>query len=335
MAIAVFGRVGDEDVREVVLKSAAGAQLRLLSWGCVVQSMKLPVGGTLREVTLGFDKMQGYLDNRGHFGALAGRVANRISGASFVLDGVRHTLVPNQDGNITLHGGGSPHGFGVRNWQFVGHDATSATLKLTSPDGEGGFPGALETIAKISLDGLNVIFELEAHTDKPTVVNLAQHSYFNLAGRGDVLDHRLQVEADFHTPTDEQNMTTGEIRHVEGTAFDFRAARPIRYGTPHCGYDGNFALRGQPGSLRRAATLSVDDLALDMWTTEPGMQIYDAPKMNITGGQGIDGRDYGACGGFCMECQHFADAPNKPWFPSIVLRPGETYRQRTEWRFRV
>lgn len=333
MAMVRFGSVGGENVEEITLTDGAGMILKLLTWGASVRSLEVPVAGAPREVTLGFETIEGYLANRGHFGAIAGRVANRIRGASFVLDGVEHRLVANQAGKNTLHGGGAPHAFGERNWQVVAHDAVSATLRLVSPDGDGGFPGNLETLARFGLGGGAVRFEFEARTDRATPVNLAQHSYFNLAGGGDVLDHRLQVEADFHTPTDEENVTTGEIRAVAGTPFDFREARAIRFGDPHRGYDGNFALRGQPGRLRRAATLSVPDLAMQVWTTAPGLQIYDAWRMNIRG-QGIGGRDYGPCGGFCLECQHFADAPNKGWFPSVTLRPGEVYRQHTEWRFK-
>lgn len=334
MSIRNFGRVGDEDIVEVSLANSAGVTLKLLSWGATVRSLEVPAAGVAREVILGFESIDGYLANRAHFGAIAGRVANRISNARFVLDGREYRLIANGLGKHTLHGGGGPYAFGERNWRLAAHDAESATFTLYSPPGDGGFPGGLEVFATYRLEqGLNVSLGIEARTDAATILNLAQHSYFNLAGGGDVLDHQLQIEADFYTPTDAELIPTGEVLKVEGSRFDFRKTRPIRFGAPHVPYDGNFALRGQAGVLRRAATLSVPDLRLDVWTTEPGLQIYDAGGLNVSS-PGIAGRQYAKHAGFCLECQNFPDAPNRSHFPSAVLRPGQVYRQRTEWRFR-
>ena len=334
MAITHFGRIDGEDIAEVALSNGAGMALRLLSWGATLRSLEVPVAGRPREVTLGFDTMGGYDRNRGHFGAIAGRVANRIRDARFTLDGREHRLTPNNLGRHCLHGGGGPFAFGERNWRVVAHDGASATLALNAAPGDGGFPGEVDVFATYRLGaGRDLSLDIEARSDAATVIKLAQHSYFNLAGAGDVLDHRLQIEADFFTPTDSELMPTGEVLGVSGTPLDFRSARSIRNGAPHRGYDNHFVLRGQAGLLRRAATLCVPDLAMDVWTTEPGLQIYDAGGI-AEGTQGIGGRIYGPHAGFCLECQNFPDAPNQPHFPSTILRPGQIYRQRTEWRFR-
>lgn len=333
MAIRQFGETGGEAVVEVTLENAAGMVLKLLNWGATVRSLEVPVAGVLREVTLGFGTMEGYERNRGHFGAIAGRVANRIGNARFDLDGREHRLTLNNLGRHCLHGGGAPFAFGERNWRVVAHDANAATLALTSAPGDGGFPGEVEVFATYRLGaGRALTLEIEARTDAATVINLAQHSYFNLAGEGDVLDHRLQVEADFYTPTDGELIPTGEVLSVTGTLLDFRASRKIRNCAPHRGYDNHFALRGQAGLMRRAASLACPDLAMEVWTTEPGLQIYDAGGI-AKGTAGIGGRVYGPHSGFCLECQNFPDAPNHPHFPSTILRPGQVYRQRTEWRF--
>ena len=335
MTIRGFGQVDGEEVVEVTLANAADVVLKLLSWGATVRSLEVPVAGVRREVTLGFETLEAYLANRGHFGAIAGRFANRIANARFTLDGREHRLIANQGGKHTLHGGGGPFAFGERNWRVVAQDATSATLALASPPGDGGFPGGLDVFATYRLgEGADVSLEIEARTDATTVINLAQHSYFNLNGGGDVLDHQLQVEADFYTPTDADLIPTGEVLAVAGSLYDFRSKRAIRNGAPHAPYDGQFALRGQAGFLRRAATLSVPDLGMEVWTTEPALQIYDAGTLHVTS-PGIGGRRYQTHSGFCLECQNYPDAPNRPHFPSTVLRPGQVYRQRTEWRFRA
>lgn len=335
MSIAQFGKVGETEVVEITLRNGAGMTLKVLNWGATVRSLEVPVAGEAREVTLGFDDMAGYDRNRGHFGAIAGRVANRISNARFLLDGREHRLVANNLGKHCLHGGGGPFAFGERVWRVVGHDPQSVTLALSSAPGDGGFPGEVDVFATYRLGTDRTLgLEIEARSDAATVINLAQHSYFNLAGEGDVLDHRLQIEAHYHTPTDGELIPSGEVLAVAGTPLDFRTARSIRNGEPHRGYDNHFVLRGQAGLLRRAATLSVSDLAMEVWTTEPGLQIYDAGGI-AEGTPGIGGRVYGPHSGFCLECQNFPDAPNQPHFPSAILRPGQVYRQRTEWRFRA
>lgn len=338
MAKQVFGQVDGQDVHEVSLASAGGLSISVIGWGAVLRSLKVPVTGGMREVTLGFETLADYLTLSGHYGAIAGRFANRIGGGRFSLDGHDYQVVRNQGGKHALHGGGKPHAFGVRSWRVTGSDSDSVTLALHSPDGDGGFPGALDVTAKYAAKGMVLSLEMEARTSAPTIVNLAQHSYFNLAGGGDVLDHALQIESDFYTPVDGDLIPTGEVRLVESTPFDFRKTRLLRWsGTGgHTGYDHNFAVRGPRGTLRRMATLTAPagDLSMEVWSTEPAVQLYDSRGLNVQL-PGLSGATYGNHAGLCLEAQNFPDAPNRSHFPSATLRPGEVYRQRTEWRFAV
>lgn len=345
MPLATFGHLDDgTPVREVTIRSAAGAAATIMEWGAVVRDMTVKVGATDRRVVLGFGELTHYLRHSPHFGAIAGRYANRIGGGRFALDGKTYQLRLNQDGKHSLHGGGD--GFGKRPWSILHHDAASVTMALHSPDGDHGYPGALTVLCRYTLaEPATLRVELTATTDAPTIVNLCHHSYFNLDGSSDILDHELEIRANLITPVDDDLIPSGEVASVHGTPFDFRKSRLIRYvngdGSRRW-YDHNWVLRRDhrepsvtPGlDLAHAATLRAPQggLAMQVWTTEPAMQFYDGFKTD-TPVEGLSGAKYGPCAGLCLEPQHVPDSPNLPHFPNTVLRPGEVYRQVTEYRF--
>ncbi|KAA2235210.1 aldose epimerase family protein [Salinarimonas soli] len=336
-----FGRVDGEPVDEVVLTSGSGAVAGVITWGAVLRDLVIPTPRGPRRVVLGLNTLEDYLRHSPHFGAIAGRYANRIRGGRFTLDGVEHELPRNENGRTSLHGGG--HGFGKRPWALVAHDETSATLALRSPDGDAGYPGNLDVTCTYRLAGTTLRIELTATTDRATPVNLCHHSYFNLDGGSTILDHELEIAADLYTPLDADNVPTGEVRSVAGTPYDFRAPRPIRLeeGAQRHRYDDNWLLRrdgaepsGAAGPLAFAGRVrsQAGPLSLEVWTTEPAMQVYDGYKLDLAV-PGLDGERYGPCAGLCLEPQHVPDSPNQPHFPSTILRPGAVYRQVTEYRF--
>lgn len=345
MAISIFGKLADgTPVREVTLRSAAGAEMKVMEWGAVVRDLVVPVKIGPQRVVLGFADLDSYVKHSPHFGAIAGRFANRIGGGRFVLNGKVIQLPLNQDGRHSLHGGGN--GFGKRPWTILHHDAASVTLGLVSPDGDHGYPGALSVTCRYTLaEPVTLRVELTATTDATTIVNLCQHSYFNLDGSADILDHELEVRANLITPVDGDLIPDGSLAHVAGTPFDFRRSRPIRLanadGTRHW-YDHNFVLRRDRCAasategleIAHAATLRSfkSGLGMEVWTSEPALQVYDGFKTN-TPVAGLDGKPYGASAGICLEPQHVPDSPNLPHFPTTVLRPGSVYRQVTEYRF--
>jgi aldose 1-epimerase len=267
--------------------------------------------GRLANVVLGFDTPDAYADNPRYLGAIVGRYANRIAKARFTLDGRTYQLAANNGANH-LHGGAT--GFDKRVWRAAAAaGAASLELRYLSPDGEEGYPGNLDVRVTYSLSERNELsVEYFATTDTPTPINLTQHSYFNLAGGGDVTGHVLQIDAEAMTPVDAELIPTGAIEPVAGTAFDFRA--PTAIGARREGnYDHNFVLQGgvrvvEPKSAR----------TLDVHTTEPGMQLYTGYNR-----------------GLCLETQHFPDSPNQPSFPSTILRPGAAYRSRTVFTFGI
>jgi aldose 1-epimerase len=340
-----FGTCNGLAIHEVTL-TTADAEARIIEYGAVIRDLKVRrLDGTMQRVVLGLDTVDDYIAHAPHFGAVAGRFANRIRHGRFTLDGKAYQLALNQDGRHHLHGGG-PTGFGKQPWRLVHHTATTATLVHTSPDGTNGFPGTLQLTCRYTLTGKTLRMELFAHTDQATIVNFCQHSYFNLDGSADILDHTLAVRANLYLPADADLIVNGALEPVNGTPFDYRVARAVRNPGAdgrHIWCDYSFMLRGdrtEPSvadglRLAHAATLasSRSGLALECWTTEPVLHVYDGFKVNVPV-PGLDGARYAANAGLCLEAQHAPDSPNLPHFPSTVLRPGDLYRQVTEYRFR-
>jgi aldose 1-epimerase len=344
---APFGQTPDgEAVESFTLTNAHGIELRAISYGGIIVSLRAPDrDGRLDDVVLGHDDLAGYLAKPSFFGALVGRYGNRIAGGRFTLDGRTYTLATNNGPNH-LHGG--VRGFDKRVWKaepFERPGTAGLVLTRTSPDGEEGYPGNLAVRVTYTLtDRDEVGFEYFATTDKPTVVNLTQHSYFNLAGDGkrDVLGHELMIDADRFTPVDKTLIPTGVLAAVAGTPFDFRKPATIgaRIGADDeqirngGGYDHNFVLKG--GGDGSTPVIRVFEpttgRTLDIATTEPGVQFYSG---NFLDGSvtGKAGHVYGKRYGFCLETQHFPDSPNHAGFPSTVLRPGKEYRSKTVLKF--
>jgi aldose 1-epimerase len=336
-----FGRFDGEDVHEITLKSEAGATASVITWGAVVRDLVVPSSRGPQRVVLGFEEFEHYPQHSPHFGAIAGRFANRIGHGTFTLDGVRHQVTLNQNdppgpGGVPrhhLHGGA--RGFGKRNWSLVAHGQRFVTLALVSPDGDEGYPGALNVMCTYTLaEPATLRVELAATTSKPTIINLCHHSYFNLDGSADIGDHLLQLDADFRTPTDADLIPTGEITAVAGTAHDFREAKPMRQlaGGERVRFDANWVRRHRGFGRCARVESPVNGLTLETWTTEPAVQFYDGAKMNPPVA-GLGGVRYGGFAGFCLEPQRFPDSPNRPHFTDATLRPGEVYSQITEYRF--
>jgi aldose 1-epimerase len=344
-----FGKTSAGESVELHTLSRPGAPtVAITNLGGYVVSMLAPDRtGRSADVTLGYAGLPGYLADSSYFGCLVGRYANRIGKAAFTLDGKRYTLAANNGPN-TLHGG--PTGFCRRVWSAkvkATKDGDALELTYVSRDGEEGYPGTLTASVVYSLreDG-GLVIDYSATTDAPTVLNLTNHAYFNLAGEGEgtILDHELQLEADAFTPVDAALIPTGELRPVAGTPFDFRQAtaigaridaadEQIRFGG---GYDHNFVLRGASGTLRLAARVveKKSGRQLEVFTTEPGVQFYTG---NFLDGKtvGKSGKPYVKRGAFCLETQAYPDSPNQPEFPSAVLRPGQAYRHTTVYRLGV
>ncbi|GAC1340758.1 MAG: galactose mutarotase [Acetobacteraceae bacterium] len=335
-----YGRTSDgAAVQRITLEDAI--RVTVLTIGAVLERIDVPDrAGRRVNVALGLqDDADGYASRSPHFGAVPGRYAGRIAGARFVLDGVEYRL-PANDGPNCLHGG--PRGFGRRVWTIEAADRRSVVLTYISEDGEAGFPGRLRTKLTYSVAGGTLQLRFEATTDRPTVLNLTNHSYFNLGGEGsgDVFDHVLQLEADAFLEADAQAIPTGVVRAVDGTPFDFRAPTAIgariRVADPQIlfggGYDQCWVLRGS--GMRRAAGLenAASGRTLEVWTDQPGLQVYTANK--LTGAlHGPAGRAYRSGDAVCLETQHFPDSPNRAEFPSTVLRPGDTFRSATDFVF--
>lgn len=347
---APFGALPDgTPVERYTLRNRHGMQARIATYGGIVTDLTAPDRrGSYQDVVLGFDDLDGYLKQSPYFGALIGRYGNRIARGRFSLDGTAYILATNNPPNA-LHGGA--RGFDKVVWRVqsarVGPRGPELTLHYVSHDGEEGYPGTLEVTAVYTLtedDALRL--EYTATTDRDTVVNLTQHSYFNLRGQGegDILKHQVQINADRYTPVDSTLIPTGELEAVAGTPFDFRAPTAIgarieasneQLRSGH-GYDHNWVIRGvgAPGPLVLDATVYEPDSGrvLEVLSDQPGLQFYTGNFLDGTL-RGKGGRRYPHRAAFCMEPQHFPDSPNHPGFPSTVLKPGETYRSRIEYRF--
>lgn len=317
---------------------------QLLTLGAALRSLEVPGREGSANVVLGYQDAEEYRGQPRFYGAVVGRFANRIGGATFALDGEVFHLARN-DGENSLHSG--PLGFDQVFWDVVAHDAHSVTFATVSPAGTNGFPGTLTVEARYTMETDGLAIRLTATTDAPTVVNLSHHAYFNLAGEGSgkqILDQWLQIPASRFTPIDPTLIPTGELAAVTGTPFDFREAKPIGRDigmddpqlAPGFGYDHNFVLDAPAGQVRRVATLydPGSGRVLDLHSSEPGLQFYSGNWL-AGGAPGTSGRTYAARSGLCLEPQKFPDSPNKPHFPSARLDPGEVYVHDIAFRFRV
>jgi aldose 1-epimerase len=334
MSVHLFGEIGEAPVFEVAIASKAGASAKILSWGAVLRDLVVPSPRGPQRVTLGLNTIGDYLEHSPSFGAVPGRFANRIANGRFALDGTLYELERKPEEKHTLHGG--PNGFGRKIWKLGSVDASSVTLTLESPDGDAGFPGALTaTCAYRLVEPATLRVELVAQCDRPTIVNLTQHAYFNLDGSSDVRDHELTLVSDFYTPTDAELIPTGEIRSVAGTPYDFRQPRPIRHASGQT-YDTNFVASHVPDETGLAPIAKLrspaNGLTLELHSTEPGVQVYDAAKLDCPA-PGLEGAHYGPHAGLCLEPQAFPDSPNRRHFSPCVLRPDSEYRHVSEFRF--
>jgi aldose 1-epimerase len=330
------------------IKNDNGVVMQVTNYGAKIVTLFVPdKEGNFKDIVFGYENIQAYLGGDKYFGAIVGRYANRIAGGKFILDGTEYQIPTNDGGKNALHGGDSGFDNAVWTGEITENpDGEAVKLTLYSPDRDQGFPGNLKVEVLYTLTDKNeLIVDYSAVTDKPTVVNLSQHSYFNLNGQdsGPILDHELVINADNFTPVDQALIPTGEIRPVEGSAFDFR--------TPHLigeriastaeqivlggGYDHNFILNKETAGELTFAASAYDKLSgrfLEVFTTQPAIQFYTGNFLN--GSQtGKGGTVYNYRSGFCLETQHYPDSPNHPDFPSTVLRPGEVYKQQTVFRF--
>jgi aldose 1-epimerase len=345
---ASFGTTPDGTPVDVyTLTNAHGIRMRVLTYGGIVQSLETPDrAGKLDDVVLGFDDLQGYVKSSPYFGAIVGRYGNRIAGGRFTLDGKTYKLATNNGPNA-LHGG--IKGFDKVVWaaqQFKSDSGVGVVLTHTSPDGDEGYPGTLNAKVTYTLtDRDELAIDYEATTDKATPVNLTNHSYWNLAGEGarDILGHVLTIESSAIVPVDSTLIPTGSLMPVAGTPFDFRSPtaigariedkhQQIQFGK---GYDHTFVLDGaRQNGVAHAAHVAepTTGRTLDVYTTEPGVQFYSGNFLDgtITGKRG---RVYGHRSGLALETHHYPDSPNRPNFPSTILRPGQTYRTHTVYKF--
>lgn len=346
ITVEPFGKLEDgTPISLYTLSNSTGMKMKVMNYGGIITSLLVPArDGKLVDVVLGYDSLEAYVKRNPFFGALVGRYGNRIANGSFTLDGKKYQLVKNNNGNH-IHGG--TKGFDKVVWtieEVPARDGVALKLSYLSPDMEEGYPGNLKAEVTYTLTEDNTIrFDYKATTDKKTVVNLTQHTYFNLnGGQGNILDHEIALNADRFVPVNEALIPTGELMPVEGTPFDFRtpvaigarinADHPqIRYGR---GYDHTWVINGE--GMRTAAVVTDPSSGIEMTlrTTEPGVQFYTGNFLDgsITGKKNVV---YHQRTGFCLETQHFPDSPNQPGFPSVVLSPGETYTSTTTFSFQA
>ena len=343
----IFGYMPDStEIFRFTLKNGNGFEVGIITYGGIIQSVLVPdSAGNKTDVVLGFENLKDYVEKNPYFGCITGRYANRIAKGKFMLDSMEYQLDLNNGPN-SLHGGFK--GFDKQVWDaedFSNDSVAGVILTYLSPDGDQGYPGNLDVSVTYTLNNHNELrIDYNAITDKKTVVNLTNHSYFNLddGGQTGILDHQLKINADFFTPTDETLIPTGEIIPVEGTPMNFTSFntiggnmdtsyRPIAIAG---GYDHNYVLSSDDGELLLAAVVKEPDSGrkMEVYTTEPGIQFYSG---NFLDGSltGKNGAVYHKNHGFCLETQHFPDSPNQPDFPSTILNPGENYSSTTIYKF--
>jgi aldose 1-epimerase len=321
--VTEFGHSPDGARVDRVSISNGGVTARIITWGASLQDFRHDA--VPHPLVLGSPSLAPYLTRMLYFGAIAGRVANRIAGGSAMLEGRRLTLERNDKGRSTLHGGS--RGSTSVNWTLEDIAPTSCQMSVVLPDGQGGFPGAVTITVVYALNDQGALsVDLTARTDAPTFCNLAHHSYWNLDGSADISRHKLWVNADRYLPLDGDQIPLDAPLAVAGTPFDFRQPR-----TPDTRLDHNFCLNDALG-LRPACTFEGGGLRLTVETTEPGLQVYDGFGIDTQGDLGLQGAPYGSRAGLALEPQRWPDAPNHPDFPSILLRPDQTYRQTSVFR---
>lgn len=317
--------------------SDGNLQVSILDFGATLQS--ICYDGV--EVNLGFDNGDAYFHNDMCVGTTIGRYANRIAQGKFTLDGVTYDVGCNEAGRGHLHGGAN--GLGKHTWQAQPNDTeNSVTFSIHSPDGEGGYPGAVDVRVCFLVQNDGLYIHYYAQSDRNTIINLTNHAYFNLsgAGNGDILDTLLQIESDEITLVNDKMIPTGEILQVAGTPFDFRVAKPIGRDLhiPHTmfdicgGYDANFIIRGSGMRKAASAVSPKTGIQMECYTDQPSMQLYDATFLVTESGRGTE-TGYGAKSGFCLETQHYADSPNHPEFPSTLLTPEKPFETKTSYIF--
>lgn len=329
-------------VKLFTLRNPNGVLFKITTYGAIITELHAPDRhGRAANIVLGFDNLEQYLKGHPSFGATIGRVANRIARAEFTLEGRVCKLAAN-NGRNHLHGGWK--GFDKRVWNAtpvrISEDEAGVRFTYRSPDGEEGYPGNLEVTATYGLTSANELtVDFTAVTDQATPLNLTNHSYFNLAGSGDVLDHELEIAAERYTPSDAELIPTGEIAPVKGTPLDFAApakigARIQQLKPNPGGYDHNYVLDGAAGEMRFAARAyePKSGRVLEVLTTEPGLQLYTGNFLDGTL-TGVGGIVYHQHSGFCLETQHYPDSVHHPHFPNTILRPGQTFRSSTVFRF--
>ena len=346
LSLVAAGQAPDGKGIDLITLREKGIEVRLMTYGGIILSIRTPDrAGAVDDIALGYDTAEKYFKNPTYFGVLVGRYANRIAKATFTLDGKTYTL-PANNGVNSLHGGTT--GWDQKVWlaePFQNGDGVGVALTLTSPDGDQGYPGEVKAKVTYTLTNAgDLVVDYDATTSAPTVINMTQHTYFNLAGSKatDILGHELMINADKYTPVDDTLIPTGELAPVAGTPFDFKASTRIgaridlvneqlKRGK---GYDHNWVLNrtGDGLSLAAIAKDPTTGRTLEISTTEPGIQFYSGNFLDGTN-IGKDGKPYLHRGGFCLETQHYPDSPNQPSFPSTVLRPGGRYTSKTTFKF--
>ena len=329
-----FGKTAAGETVERVTIRGGGLTAHVLTYGAIIQDLRLEGHGA--PLVLGYDRFEDYLEHSPYFGATPGRLANRVAKGRCVIDGEDIQLERNERGVTHLHGG--KDGIAVRNWLIAEQSESHVRLEIVDPDGRAGYPGNCTIIADYRLlDGGVLNVRYESRTDKATLANVCQHSYFNLDGSPDILGHDIRISADHYLPVDGETIPTGEISPVDGTPFDLRNWRSIglaQVGGEQLPYDHNFCLSRERVAKRPVASVRspVSGVRLDVATTEPGVQFYAGSKIKASV-PGLTGKPYGVYAGLCLETQIWPDAVNHPDFPKAVLRPGDVLVQETDYVF--
>ncbi len=345
-SMTAYGVLADQTpVNQVTLTNSNGISVDVINYGGIITRIETPdAKGEMGNIVLGLDNLDAYTKATTYYGAIIGRFGNRIANGKFTLNGTEYQLATN-DGDNHLHGG--VQGFDKKVWNmtpFTTQNSAGVTLSLVSPDGDQGYPGEVTTEVTYTLTNNNTLdMQFIATTNKPTIINMTQHSYFNLAGKGDILDHQMQINAKAITPVDGGLIPTGELMDVAGTPFDFRTAKAIGQDIKVSneqlqlgkGYDHNFVLKDTPSKeLVEAATVyeANSGRTLTVYTEEPAVQFYSGNFLDGSSKQ-ASGLVHNFRSGFCLEPQHFPDAPNQPTFPSTTLLPGDVYSTRIVYEF--